>query len=135
MPAGDSRRGTVCRRCGKPRGETVKSERYYCSDCRPLIRQKYYDPEKDRRRKLLSLYGITLEEYARLLRRQKGRCAVCRTAKPGGLYNIFQVDHDHKTNKVRGLLCAACNRALGLFKEKEKIVRRAADYLLNAGVC
>jgi hypothetical protein len=60
-----------------------------------------------------STYGITGEEYDALLRAQGGRCFICQR-KPDKLR--LAVDHDHKTGRVRGLLCAnnehGCNRAI-----------------------
>jgi len=49
-------------------------------------------------------------------------CEVC-----GGA-NRLCVDHDHETNLVRGLLCTACNSALGLLKEDVKIMESLIDY-------
>ncbi len=53
--------------------------------------------------------GVSDDEYARLLEAQGGGCAICG-AKPKT--RRLHVDHDHKTGKVRGLLCHRCNRAL-----------------------
>ena len=46
---------------------------------------------------------------------------------------IFCVDHDHKTNKIRGLLCNSCNRGLGYFRDDIRMVRKAAKYLERRG--
>lgn len=54
-------------------------------------------------------YGLTAEQYDELLQRQQGRCAVCR-ARPKS--KRLAVDHDHRTNVVRGLLCSRCNHDL-----------------------
>jgi Autographiviridae endonuclease VII len=81
---------------------------------------------KNRRNSILKrLYGITLEDYNRLLAKQKGRCAICKK-KPR--YRLH-VDHDHRTKRVRRLLCRKCNPALGLFEDDLRIVRSAARYL------
>lgn len=56
--------------------------------------------------------GVTDEEYAAMLERQGGGCAICgATPKTRRLH----VDHDHRTGGVRGLLCHRCNRALPTF--------------------
>lgn len=71
-------------------------------------------------------YGITPEEYQEMLERQGGVCAVC-----GGLSNrkrLF-IDHDHKTGRVRGLLCHKCNSGLGLLRDSLEIVYKLASYL------
>ena len=54
-------------------------------------------------------YGITLTEYNVLLKEQDGKCALCNKL-PNGRW--LDVDHDHTTNRVRGLLCYMCNQSL-----------------------
>jgi Recombination endonuclease VII len=65
-------------------------------------------------------YGITGEEYARMYEEQKGLCGICfkpetQTKKDGTVYRL-SVDHNHTTNKVRGLLCFSCNKKLGHYE-------------------
>jgi len=74
-------------------------------------------------------YGITLDIYNEMAKAQDYKCKICSTAKPGTRVNRFSVDHCHKTGIVRGLLCGACNRALGQFKDSPEFLRNAADYL------
>ena len=71
-------------------------------------------------------YGITPEEYSRLLESQGGVCALC-----GGesLTRGLAVDHNHETGEVRGLLCGSCNTALGLLKEDVELLFKAIKYL------
>lgn len=76
-------------------------------------------------------YGITREQYADMLERQGGRCAICRTDKPGGKRRIFSVDHDHRTGAVRALLCIHCNIGLGAFKDDHAVLRCAYQYLVD----
>ncbi len=83
-------------------------------------------PYKDKR--LRTKYGITLERYNDLLAAQGGGCAIC-SGDPGGRWNTFHVDHDHKTGVVRGLLCDACNKGLGLFRDNPRLLVWAARYL------
>lgn len=77
-------------------------------------------------------YGITGAIYDALLLKQGGKCAICRTSD-SGKYGTFGVDHDHKTNTVRGLLCTPCNAGLGNFKEKLDNFLAAVDYLIHHG--
>lgn len=66
-------------------------------------------------------FGITLEQYERMVKQQKGRCKICRKKTK----RTLAVDHCHKTKKVRGLLCDFCNRSLGFVDKMglKKIVR------------
>lgn len=73
-------------------------------------------------------YGITIEEYDAMLMAQGGLCLICHTDSPGGR-GRFNVDHDHDTGKIRGLLCQSCNIAIGHMREDPKRLRSAADYL------
>lgn len=69
-----------------------------------------------------------LAEYARLLAQQDDSCAICLRHRD--LFkNNLSVDHCHKTNKVRGLLCDACNTGIGLLQDDPTILLRARDYV------
>ncbi len=68
-------------------------------------------------------YGITAEEADAMLAEQGGLCAVCRTAPAA------HVDHDHRTGRVRELLCSTCNGGLGQFKDDPAVLRAAAGYV------
>ena len=79
-------------------------------------------------------FGLTMDEYQQMLEKQNNLCAICgkpetfihhRTKEPARL----AVDHCHKTNKVRQLLCRKCNSAIGLFHENVKVMQNAINYL------
>lgn len=74
-------------------------------------------------------YNMTPDEYSRLLDFQGGQCAICNTDKAGGRFGQFQVDHDHKTGDIRGLLCYQCNIGLGKFKDSRDLLLAAIEYL------
>jgi hypothetical protein len=75
-------------------------------------------------------YGITGAEYARLLKQQRDRCAICENIRNGdSRVGRFHVDHCHETGTVRGLLCAACNLGLGKFQHEPARLERAILYL------
>jgi hypothetical protein len=76
-------------------------------------------------------YGITIEYYDDILKAQGGVCAICGTDVPGGT-GRFHVDHDHKTGKIRGLLCSNCNAMLGYSKDSIDIHLNAIKYLNRA---
>lgn len=93
----------------------------------------HIESEEERRRAqhLWKKYRISLEDYERMLRRQKGKCAICGgqpngTGSPRG---YFHVDHDPDTGKVRGLLCGNCNHGIGKLKHDVRILKRAISYL------
>lgn len=64
--------------------------------------------ERTAETRLLRLYGITLEQYATMLAFQGGCCAICKRPAES-MSTRMNVDHDHKTRQVRGLLCVWCN--------------------------
>ena len=70
-------------------------------------------------------YGISTKERNRMLRAQGYRCAGCRKKKQGH----WNVDHCHRTERVRGVLCRPCNLALGFARDVPSTLRRLADYL------
>jgi len=100
------------------------------------------NPEKvkvlARKYALKSAYGITPEQFMTLLEAQGGGCAICATKTPGG-NGTFHVDHDHSTDKLRGLLCNHCNRGIGCFKDNPESLIMASAYLkrtgASSGVC
>jgi hypothetical protein len=64
---------------------------------------------------LVYRHGVSASEYAALMERQKGRCAICRSQCATG--RRLAVDHDHQTGRVRGLLCFRCNTTLARYEE------------------
>jgi hypothetical protein len=73
------------------------------------------------------VYGITLNEFEEMAKRQNGVCAIC--LKPSR--KILQVDHCHKTGKVRGLLCGKCNMFLEHVNDDAEFLFRASSYLVG----
>lgn len=95
-------------------------------------RVKKQTREAKRKDRFMRNYGITVEQHAEAWRRNSGRCAnlfcsfvATEMYGPRGL----QVDHDHKTGKVRGLLCPQCNRALGFVKDDVRMIEGLVRYL------
>lgn len=94
----------------------------------------YYAKNRERINRLGNLkarYGITVEEYEALLERQNGVCGICG-AEPGS--RRLATDHAHTTGRVRGLLCDACNQALGFMKDDPERLIAAAIYLRTTNV-
>ena len=88
--------------------------------CTP--KSKKYEKVKALRRK----YNMTLDDHLLMYVLQNGCCKIC---KQPTAYNKICVDHDHKTNKVRGLLCTHCNTLLGMAKDNLQILVNAIEYL------
>lgn len=88
----------------------------------------YMDPIK-RTSMLRKRYGLTQDDYQRMLDRQNGGCAVCHTTVTGGRNRYFDVDHDHETGLVRGLLCRRCNITLGHYECFQNMAQMFEAYL------
>ena len=86
-------------------------------------------------RNLWKNYKLTATEFNDLWQSQNGQCCICKVELlPRGRHNdSVAVDHNHENGSVRGLLCQACNRAIGLFKDNPKILQSAAEYLEDRG--
>lgn len=69
-------------------------------------------------------YGITIKQHRQMIIDQNGCCAICRRST-----NRLIIDHCHETGKVRGLLCYACNSAIGLLQEDPRTFFSAMEYL------
>jgi hypothetical protein len=103
--------------------------KYKASGKQKQSQRKYQFSEKGQDKLLQKKYGISLKNYNELLEKQNGVCAICgrKNFLKRGLY----VDHDHKTNKVRGLLCNHCNLALGYFDDSIPFLEKAIKYISN----
>lgn len=84
------------------------------------------NPNK-RRQYTLKKYGLTFESFNKLLEKQNGQCAVCKATLELGQQT--HIDHCHKTDKVRGLLCSKCNTAIGLLNDDPERAEALASYL------
>jgi len=101
----------------------------YCMDCAKINQTKWYYSRK---------FGISIEERDELLRKQDGRCAICkkfinfteqgRGQKTG---NDAVIDHCHGKGHIRGVLCGYCNTGLGSFKDDLHNLAEAFLYIQN----
>lgn len=99
----------------------AKRRAYYRTPQGQMARRQY---------ELLRAYGLSIAAYEALLASQDFRCAICRASDPGRGKG-WNVDHCHKTLKVRGLLCTRCNFAVGHLKNDPSLCRATAEYLLR----
>jgi hypothetical protein len=79
-------------------------------------------------------YGLTVQDYAAMVAAQSGKCAICCEEEKfdnsrSGKKQDLSVDHCHRTNKVRGLLCVGCNRMIGYAKDNKDTLKSAIAYL------
>lgn len=125
--------------------------RHYCRECTNERNRERYrrDPEVKKaanrrwneknpeayvamrqREHMKGRYDLTAEEYEALLVAQHGLCAICKRPPKEG--TRLAVDHDHRTDRVRGLLHRKCNTAIGHLNDDPVLVRAALEYLLRA---
>ncbi|RFF46252.1 hypothetical protein D0A35_18975 [Xanthomonas campestris] len=126
-----------------PEAQKAYRRQYYAANRERLLEQQRarskanYEANKQRYNErqrvnaLRSKFGLTPVAYAEMLEAQAGACAICGTQPTPG-EKRFPVDHCHKTDQVRGILCGPCNRALGLFQDDPEILARAASYLTRS---
>jgi Recombination endonuclease VII len=118
------------RRCGCGAEVTTRVGKPVCPSCRKDPRETKQLQAKERCR-TLALYGLTKEQWDRLVAHQGNRCAICVTATPGGRGESWHIDHDAATGMVRGLLCHNCNVGIGNLRHDPKIIMAAAEYLAS----
>lgn len=133
----------VCEECGATyilRKTPNKDRKHLCVDClrvdanRRARKAKYHTrPEyrlKARKWQLENRYGLSLEEYDDLATKQNSVCAICKSVNDND--RPLVVDHSHISNKVRGLLCDKCNRAIGALEDDPKRLQNAILYLIRS---
>lgn len=105
------------------------------SHCKECFRERYGrdTPEKRRKNHIESVYKIKYGDYLQIYADQNGQCAICKKQiKAIGnldIKNGAHVDHDHHSNKIRGLLCHSCNAGIGYFEENIEVMNLAINYL------
>lgn len=102
---------------------------YYRNRDKKLKRSKDYrqdHPDRVLNGVLKVRYGISLEDYKAKLEAQGGVCAICKGPSGKKRYNV---DHNHKSGKTRGLLCGHCNTMIGLARENIEFLKAAISYL------
>lgn len=136
-------RESICtpaqKRCGQC-GEVKPSADFYrdiachdglhnqCKKCLLSAQHKSYmnNPTRPIAARIKRAYGMTVEDYDRILAQQNGRCRICR--RPPERTRLC-IDHNHESGQVRGLLCSNCNALLGLARESQSILQAAIEYL------
>lgn len=119
-----------CSRCSRefqPRNSLHK----YCSKTCHHKQNRVNHPTqygiKERDKYLQKTYGISLNDYNKLLEKQGGKCKICGVVPNGK--NSLHVDHDHDNGFIRGILCFNCNDGIGKFKNNKDLLQSAINYL------
>ena len=114
------------RKTGKKIGKPLS----YCKECLSTQQKEYRKTTKGRvayrRKHLKNTYDLTVEQFNQMYTNQNGCCVVCET--PSGTKYLC-VDHDHKTGKIRGLLCTFCNNLAGYIEKHPERIEQIKSYL------
>ena len=141
----------TCTMCGeeKPvdqfRKQKGRKERANCKECDVARHKEWARKNREHLREygktryrekidkwaqhILRKYNLTPTDYDALLQRQGSACAICGEGNPHNKQGRFNIDHCHKTGRVRGLLCWRCNVAIGKMMDDPHRLRMAATYL------
>jgi hypothetical protein len=92
------------------------------------VQSKEEQHESRRWKSIYSLYRITRGQWLEIFERQKGCCAICDTSQDDLGYTL-QIDYDHLTGIVRGLLCKKCNLGIAMFSEDVESIKKAIKYM------
>lgn len=124
----DGKQGT-CAVCGRV-GLKRRKNHYKCSSGFAALVAS--GPLQGRKRTAARLvkervqkYKLSVGEFEAMRQAQDGKCAICGEPSP----HVLMIDHCHRTGRVRGLLCRACNFGLGWFRDDPERLRKAAAYL------
>lgn len=106
----------------------IQKHKYYrqlCKTCKNKATMKH---------RIKSKYGLTPEDYQRMLEEQEYACAICGKAETGlsshaKVIKKLAMDHNHVTGQIRRLLCAKCNTAIGLLNDNPYLAESVAAYL------
>lgn len=134
-----------CRRCGQDKpadcfySDSTNPDklRKPCKACLSEERRERYQRlngiDASYEQVLRREYGITLDDYNQMVRKQGNRCAICRRAESsksgGGRTRRLSVDHDHATGAVRGLLCQRCNTVVWSLEDNHVTITAVTAYI------
>jgi hypothetical protein len=132
----------TCTRCGETKYyDEFAIGQGRCKPCRKIAQAEQYAAGTSTSRSydgvfaasIKRLYGMTMDDYERLLKLQAHRCAVCRRPetkrrKNGRVFRLA-VDHDHVTMKPRGLLCSQCNLIVWALEANHLFIPAIFDYV------
>jgi hypothetical protein len=145
-------RTKMCTRCNKKKTllhftknrQQKDGHSCYCKSCTKILVKTRWKPDSTKKKKAQAKYarsdkgrrvlrnasykhryGISLDVYEEMFNEQEGKCKMCNSPSD----KLLVVDHDHITNKVRGLLCQRCNCFLGYIESDGLLIKLAKLYL------
>lgn len=120
------RLGSQCAECIRDYSKSIrtKEEIYLANRSETTMLSK-------KRQHLRKRYGLTLEDYDKILKQQDNKCEICSQEFGTESRNKVNIDHCHKTNQVRGFLCNTCNVGLGSAKDDIRILEKMKRYLIK----
>jgi hypothetical protein len=140
----------VCSKCGEEKpfkdfainSKGLHGYKSVCKVCSNSAQKLLYASRKEkateeewyletRERQLKKKYGLSLDEFETMSKKQGALCKICRGPPDKG--KPLYVDHCHATGNVRGLLCNNCNQLLGKARDNIEILEEAIKYLKEYG--
>lgn len=118
----------ICKECKEEFINTHMRQKFCSVECQ----QKNYSKrnkevrKRNNRKHILKAYNLTLEHFDRLKKINNNKCWICGCESHT---EELCVDHNHKTNDIRGLLCHNCNKTLGIINENPFILIKMVHYL------
>lgn len=127
----------ICRKCNTEKSildyskdnKTKDKRKIYCKECSNKYFLNWRNSKlieirkKDRIAHYIRSYNLSYDEAEALASNRNGICEICKQE------SLLVVDHNHITNKRRGLICSSCNSALGYSKENKEILNSLIEYL------
>lgn len=110
-----------CKKCMTARKRPYEKKRAKTRIRNTDVQRRYY---------LRNRYGLTEEAYTELLESQECKCAICKSMLRR---ENIDIDHNHSTGEVRGILCSRCNKMLGFAEDDIHKLEKAIEYLKERG--
>lgn len=135
--------GKICSKCKKekPKFEFGKKKyntdglNHYCKKCENNRNKERYKNQNYREKvkygQIRRNYGLTKDNYLKMFEDQNYECKICESSVIP-LTKDSHVDHCHRTNVIRGILCAKCNRLLGEVSDNVEHLNKMIQYIITA---
>jgi hypothetical protein len=128
VPYKDLGKRNECARESMAKRRAEKPDRVKAIKRKSFLKRKQENPAQFRSYWLKRMYGIDICQWNQLFEKQGRKCAICGTTNPNTKKG-WHTDHDHRTGKVRGILCIRCNIAVGI--AESEIMSKIQAYLVS----